>query len=418
MAKRNYNEIKNKFVRLDRNVPGLLYEPVQESMNSGIGVLIMHSDSDYFNFPAGLDLAKRGYKVLCANVTMRTKPLDEKMLDVKAGVEYLRQLPGIEKVLLLGHSGGATLMSAYQNVAENGVQTFQGPEKIVKLSDIGRLPAADGIIFLDSNWGNGAMTLLSLDPAVLDEKDAMTINPALDAYNPENGYCPQGSEYSREFVARFLKAQGERGNRLIDYALERLHLIDAGRGCFEDDEPFIIPAAEQLAFNNKLFPEDVSLMAHTKKERQLLHEDGSLTTQIVYSQRKPMGGSSVSGRYKMGAFATTIRTYLSSNAVRTTSDFYYDDCSLSGIEWESCYCCTPGNVMGIRVPALVMGMTAGYEYLAAETIYENTASSDKTLVFVEGVNHRICEAFPEQGGNHVKALFDYMGDWIWNKFNR
>ena len=76
---------------------------------------------------------------LCADTSNRFDPLDEKLVDVNVAVEYLRQYLGVRKVITLGHSGGATLMSAYQNAAENGVQAFQGPEKLIKCSDLGKL---------------------------------------------------------------------------------------------------------------------------------------------------------------------------------------------------------------------------------------------------------------------------------------
>ncbi len=45
-------------------------------------------------------------------------------------------------------------------------------------------------------------------------------------------------------------------------------------------------------------------------------------------------------------------------------------------------------MMGVSAPLLVMGMTGGYEFLAAEIIHENTPKvTDKTIAFVEGATH-------------------------------
>ncbi len=143
-----YYPIKSSFARLEKKgafhgVQSMLYEPVKPDEKSQIAVLVMHSDGDFLSHSAGSGLAKRGYRVLCANTSNRDDPLDEKLLDVNVAVEYLRQTPGVRKVITLGHSGGATLMSAYQNAAENGVQAFQGPERLIKCSDLGELfPAA------------------------------------------------------------------------------------------------------------------------------------------------------------------------------------------------------------------------------------------------------------------------------------
>lgn len=419
-SKQQYYPIKSTYIALGeglQKIQCMLYEPVEHVEKERIGVLLEHSDEDYLTFLPGAELAKRGYRVLCSNVKNSGDPLDEKLLDVKSALEYLRQLSGIQKVILLGHSGGATLMSAYQNVAENGVQTFQGPEKIIKCSDIGKLPAADGVMLLDSNWGNGAMTLFSLDPAVTNEDNGQILDPELDIFDPANGYSPEGSTYTDEFIRKFLKAQGERNNRLIDIALKRLHAIEIGKGKYADDEPYIIPGGVQIAPNNKLFPQDIRLMSHTKNAWPLLHADGSITTQIIPCVRKPKAGKPLTNSFRACAIKTTIRTYLSSSAVRTTEDYGYNEDSVQGIDWTSSYCCTPGNIMGVSVPLLVMGMTGSYEYLASETIYHKAKSADKTLAFVEGASHNFitateCENHPGQFGDTAKTLFDFVGSWL------
>lgn len=46
-------------------------------------------------------------------------------------------------------------MSAYQCVAENGVEKCSRGLKADSCGLIETLPAADGVVFLDSNFGNG-----------------------------------------------------------------------------------------------------------------------------------------------------------------------------------------------------------------------------------------------------------------------
>lgn len=167
-----FYEVKFTFLRLMHWVPGVLYEPVGRDTECLDAVLVMHSDEDYLDAPTGVQLAKRGFRVLCANVMVKEGLFFtqvQKMQAVKAAVEYLRNLDRVGKIILMGHSGGATLMTAYQAIAENGPQVFQGPEKILPYPDNTQLPPADGIMLLDANWGNAAMQLFSLDPAVVSE---------------------------------------------------------------------------------------------------------------------------------------------------------------------------------------------------------------------------------------------------------
>jgi len=208
---------------------------------------------------------------------------------------------------------------------------------------------------------------------------------------------------------------------LIDMALERLHALECGKGKFADDEPFIIPGGTQNAYNNKLFPQDPRLLSRTSKAWPLLHSDGSITTQIIPCVRRAKNDKSFTSSYRAGAIKSTVRTYLNSSAVRTTADFGYNEDSVFGVDWLSSYSCTPGNMMGVSAPTLLMGMTGGYEFLAAEIIHENTPKiADKTIAFVEGANHgffpaRECEQYPGQFGDTVKLMFDYVDKWLGQK---
>ena len=53
-------------------------------------------------------------------------------LDVAQGVNHLRNVQQMSKVILYGNSGGGVTMSFYQAVAENGPSVCQGPNKLVQ----------------------------------------------------------------------------------------------------------------------------------------------------------------------------------------------------------------------------------------------------------------------------------------------
>jgi pimeloyl-ACP methyl ester carboxylesterase len=417
-----YLETKSTFVGLGRGVPGLLYEPVTPDPKSQIGVFVMHSGGDYLRHSACTELSKRGYRVLCANnSTAKSGFTDdgniEKMLtDAKLAVAYLRKVPGVRKVVLLGHSGGGALMSAYQNVAENGLKACQGPEKLIKCSDnLAGLPPADGVMLVDSNWGLSTMMLFSLDPAVVENSQAL--NPELDLFNPKNGFDPKGSKYGDPFIRKFQSAVGKRNNQLIKNALDRLEAIKAGKGPFNDNEAFIIQGGSFRGYNNRLFSQDVNLMSHTRKAWPLLKADGTAVTQVVPTVRVPENPTSNSASLERGGLITTVRDFLNTFAIRVTDDFGYNEDTVRGIDWTSSLSAPPGNVEGITAPLLIMGMTGHWEYLAAETIHEHAKSADKTLAFVEGATHGYttctrCEKTPGQFGDTVKTTYDYIDSWL------
>lgn len=431
MAQPEFNDgpldpgIKASFVPLGPGVPGVLYEPVHPGPKAAIAVYVMHAEQDYLRFSACTELSKRGYTVLCANNTAPKGmasldlDLDQILLDAKRGVVYLHSQPRIKKVVLFGHSGGGALMAAYQSIAENGVKSCQGPEKIHSCSDkLAGLPAADGVILADANWGLASMFLFSIDPAVADETSGRKIDQDLNLFNPSNGYSRAGSDYSAAFIGKFQHAVHERNERIVRRAEERLAAIQAGKGAFADDEPFLVPGAVLFGFNNKLFAEDPKLMSHTEGAYPLLHADGSVSIEVVHTVRRPEGFPL--SQSLGGAVRGTVRTFLTTFAVRTRDDFGFDEDSVHGIDWDSSYSTTPGAAKGIHVPLLTMGMTGHWEYLAAETIYKMAPAKDKNIAFVEGASHmyspcRECEKTPGQYGDTVKTLYDYVDRWISQK---
>lgn len=408
------------FVRLSKWVPGVLYEPAKESSKQRIGVLVMHMDEDYLSFVSGPELAKRGYTVLCANPITKEGFVygqPEKTKSVEIAFNYLKRRPKVEKVILLGHSSGGTLMSGYQAIAENGSDIFKEPDYIYPYPYDESFVPADGIMFLDSNFGNAVMQLFSIDPAIDDENSGMLVNEQLDLFSEKNGFKPDGCTYPREFVRKYQKEQSAKNCRLIDYALNRQLLIEHGQGAYLDDEPLIIPGGAGKFINNKLYAQDISLMSATRGEYELLHGDGSRTKEKIHSRRMPRNFKSMSPYYWEGTRAVSVRTFLSTFAIRTEKDYGFDENHVWGIEWNSTYNCVPGNVSHIKAPTLIVGMTSGWEFLASEAIYENSTSEDKTIAFVEGARHNFSpakemEKEPGEFGDTVKTLHDYVDEWL------
>ena len=420
--------IHARFVPLAMGEPGVLYEPDTPGPHAALAFFVMHASNDYLQFSACFELARRGYRVLCANnTTSKSGAFDDGILDdviVQAGngVGWLRRQPGIAKVILFGHSGGATVMTAYQAIAEQGVAFCQRDTLIHRCSGrLAGLPKADGVVLVDSNFGQAAMTLFSIDAAVRDtgtsQDGAHTIDPALDSMNPANGYHNGAAHFSTDFVRRFLAAQAARNQALIARAEARLKAMAAGAGNFSDDEPFIVAGAFVAA--NKLFPLDTSLLEHSVEPWPLLHKGGVVTTEVIHSIRVaspgPMGPQTPD-RYS-SALKTTVKGFLSSYAIRTLPDYGYGaDSTIHGVDWHSTYAAPPGNVEAISVPLLTMGMTGSWEGLAAETIYHHSHSADRSIAFVEGANHiylpcRECEKTPGQFGDTIKTTYDAIDQW-------
>src|SRR5208283_1729558 len=154
------------------------------------------------------------------------------LLDLAAGIRFLREEEGFEKIVMLGNSGGGSLFAYYDAQARTPVGNrvaappAGGPPDLNKFD----LPAADGYIALAAHPGQGMVLMSCLDAAVVDESDPLASDPALDMYDERNGFKPPPAEsrYASDFVERYRAAQIARCAR-ID-AIARRHIAEAGYG--------------------------------------------------------------------------------------------------------------------------------------------------------------------------------------------
>lgn len=416
-----------RLLDLGNGIIGGLYRPSNPDPKANVAIFIMHAEQDYLNFIACTELYKRGYTVLCANNNasksgkMTDLAFEDMLQNAGSGISYLRNQTYIDKVVALGHSGGGAMLWAYQNIAENGVAACNGPEKLYPCSDdLANLPAADGFISIDANYGLSTMAFLSVNPAITDENSGLKINASLNLYNPANGYTPNGANYSTSFRKSYQSGVVARWNRIIDHALNRSKAIAARNGLYADDEPLTIPDANYVGMNNKFFAEDTRFLAHTTHAWPLLHNGGTNSTQVVHSVRVPTAIGSFASKFYDGAIKSSINRFLETLAIRVNNEFEYLPDGFKGIEWNSSQTAPISSAAGVSVPILAMGMTGHWEYLNAEKIYLNSGSNDKSIAFVEGASHTInvcteCELYSGQYGDTVKTCFDHIDQWLHQK---
>jgi pimeloyl-ACP methyl ester carboxylesterase len=406
------DKFRTRYIRLG---PGgdeaLLYEPLTSGPNSRIALIYAHPDGNTFNFLPAPELAKRGYRFMTVNhhgavdVELFAQPLSR-------GIAYLRTLPGVQKVVIVGHSGGGHLVAWYDNVAEHGAAVCQGPEKLYPCdgSRLNGLAKPDGIILLDSTLG-AFHEMSALDPAVEGDKR----NPALDMFIAANGYdtAAKSGKYSPEFAKRFYAAQAARNAAVVDNALARLNALKQGKGQFSDDEPLVVRGMGVNAAGARLYQPDPSFVSHTKKPHTLLKADGTRPEVIVNSVRPPTGQQVVGQLNSLSVMTenTTVREFLAHFAIRTKPDFAITDDDITGVDWASATTSTPANAEGITVPALVMPNSCHYLIIPDEIVFDHLASKDKTMAVVEGAVHTFTPCKPEYGDT-VKRAFDYVDGWL------
>ena len=390
---------------------GALYSPDSGPVSS-VAFLAIHRTSNFMNMIGNRELAMRGFLTLGMNPRSDNNEavvnFENVALDIKQGVEYLRKQPGVTKVVLIGFSGGGPATSFYQATAEQGVSFCKGPGKLTQCSDaLKDLPKADGLFLLDAHPGNTINALRSLNPAVMDEANPDKIDPALDPFNPANGFNANGhSVYAPEFLDRYFKAQAARMNRLVDKALAMRADIAAGKSATTDDAPFIV-------YRNRARLMDFSMSVHpgSTRPQKLIKDDGSISTEIVKSVRVPLTRNARLDRtLSNGTMFLSLTSFLSANAIRAKD-------SMVDVDWCSSNNSTPCAVRQISVPLLIAAMGGHYFIADNEIHYDLAASKDKDYVVVEGAVHGQtgCEACSKVTGqsysNATKNLYDYVSKW-------
>ncbi|MEM7092642.1 MAG: alpha/beta hydrolase [Actinomycetota bacterium] len=200
-----------------------------------VGFIATHYNVDFSEHYLAELMARRGYGFLGWNTRFRGSEehflLDHAVAEIGVGVRWMREVAGIETIVLLGNSGGGSLMAAYhaQAVAPGLKPTWD----LNPLDCIDDLIPGDLFVFVAAHPGRPDIFANWLDAAVNDESDPTAIDPRLDIYNPDNGPV-----FEPDFVAEVRAAQQQRSARITRWCKQELPTI-ARHGI--RDRLFVVP---------------------------------------------------------------------------------------------------------------------------------------------------------------------------------
>lgn len=211
---------------------GLYYRGVGRKPK--VALIAAHYQIDFSEHYLAEYIATRGIGFLGWNTRFRgfesSFLLDHALVDIGVGVHWLRDVAGIETVVLLGNSGGGSLMAAYQSQAvDPNVSPLEGMRPAAGL---GELPAADGYIASAAHPGRPEVLTAWMDAAVVDESDAVATDPALDLFAGDH-HPP----FDPAFVERYRSAQVARNHAITDWAETELKRV---RAAGFSDRPFTV----------------------------------------------------------------------------------------------------------------------------------------------------------------------------------
>jgi len=179
---------------------GLYWTPAGARPKTAL--IAAHYNVDFAEHYSAAYFAQRGFGFLGWNTRYRGAEdlfhLEHAIADIGVGVGWLRER-GVEKVVLLGNSGGGSLMAAYQAEA-----------------------ALKGDLYISLNAHPGRPEVLTnwMDGSVVDESDPAATDPALDPF-------AQDLPFTEEFALRYRAAQRARNQRITDWAKQELARLKA-----------------------------------------------------------------------------------------------------------------------------------------------------------------------------------------------
>ncbi len=322
-----------------------------------------HYNVDFSEHYLASLLAERGFGFLGWNTRFRGNEahflLDHALAEIGVGVRWLREQAGAERIVLLGNSGGGSLMAAYQSQAvEPNVVPVTGTRPVPAIETL--LPA-DLFVALAAHSGRPEVLTNWLDPSVTDERDPLSADPELDPYNPAHG-----PPFSAEFQRRYRAAQRARNERITDWVLARLAALAGQRG---RDQLFVVPRSWA----------DLRMIDPT----------------IEPSDRRPNWcylGDPMRANYGVFGVGTvsTLRSWLSMWSLRTSQ------------------CIAAPHLARITLPSLVVHATADACVYAsdARALHDAIAATDKRLEFIEADHY-----LQEPDGSRERAA-DLIAAWV------
>ena len=385
---------------------GLLYLPPNNKPRTV--VILAHPRADFaqhYSIPFWVEAGFAAFAQNTRYLNNDSMMLHENLLiDLAAGIRYLREEQGFQHIVMLGNSGGGSLFAYYDAEARlpKGSRVSAppggGPPDLNQFD----FPAADGFIVLAAHPGQGKVLMGSIDAAVADEGNPFATDPALDLYNERNGFRmpPAETRYDPQWLARYREAQRARVARIDTIARSHIAEVQNARAAARGADFAKAPADFRLPVQRRMMAPQIMVVYRTLANPNYYDLSLDPSERVV--------GSIFAARPELFNYHAFGLGHV------VTPDAWLS--TWSGL---SSYANLARNFPKVKVPTLVVGANADQDIFVSDvrTEFEQSGASDKRLEFIEGADH-----FMRTGGtkSHLgdprPRLMKLMTEWTGDRF--
>lgn len=350
----------------------VLYAQLLRSENqSDTALIVMHPVGAPAYLPVFAQLARAGHHIIACPSRYASGDaaleMENVLLDLGACVRHAKEKLGYRNVVLLGWSGGGSLMAGYQAEAQKPViqLTASGEETALAGAD---LIAGDALMLVASHRSRHQLLTGQIDPSVLDELNPDNRNRDLDIYDPAN---PSQPPYTSEFLQTYRAAQIDRNRRISEWAKDKLASLKA-KGEEHDEFCFVV--------------------------HRTMADPRWIDPTVDPNQRRPnwtyMGDPRIVNNSAAAlARFSSLRGWL--------SQWSYDYAQVDSVD----------SGPRITVPAIVMTAAADDACPPEHTdkMYSALGSADKFKVTIDHANHYFSG---DDGRSHLAQAVNIMSNWL------